>query len=86
LIVPNKLLDFSLLHFLLIGFVYGLLGKREREHEGIGVPDRTRERIPGSDTSCYLAEPFLGVVGGKPHCSGWLGNLILGGIAAGKIG
>jgi hypothetical protein len=31
---------------------------RERGHEGIGVPDRTRERRPESDSSCYLVEPF----------------------------
>ena len=30
----------------------------EKEHEGIGVPDRTRERRPGSDSGYYLVEPF----------------------------
>ena len=60
-IAPNKLIDSSLPHFLLLGCVYGLSGDckgRKKEREGIGVPDRTRERKPGSDSSCYLTEPF----------------------------
>ncbi len=32
--------------------------EREREHEGIGVLDRIRERKPGSDSGYYLVEPF----------------------------
>ncbi len=37
--------------------VKGLLVE-EIEHEGIGVPDRTKERGPGSDSSYHLADPF----------------------------
>ena len=54
-----KLLAFSFLHSSLdwLGDCWWKR-EREREHEGIGVPDRTRERKPRSDSGYDLVEPF----------------------------
>ena len=58
-----KFLAFSPFHsFFLVGFVHGLLGdcwwKERKSRRCIGVPDRTKEEGPESDSSDYLVEPF----------------------------